>query len=184
MGTTLEDIPADVPYIVPPPALVEKWAARFEPLPGRKVGLVWASGEIYALHRFRTLRLKQLEPLLGLGGIRWVSLQKGRGASQIAEEGLSRLILDPMDEVEDFADTAAIVAHLDLVIGVDTSVPHLVGAMGKQVWLLDRFDTDWRWLIGREDSPWYPTLRIFRQTSFGDWGSVLPRVAEALAGCL
>ncbi|MDR2452924.1 MAG: FkbM family methyltransferase, partial [Candidatus Accumulibacter sp.] len=180
MGTTLDNIPADVPYLAPPPALVEKWTARLGPLPGKKVGLVWASGETYAQHKFRTVRLKQLEPLLGVGGVRWVSLQKGRGASQIVSEGFSHLILNPMDEVEDFADTAAIVANLDLVISVDTSVPHLAGAMGKPVWLLDRFDTDWRWLLERADSPWYPTMRIFRQTRFGEWAPVVARMREAL----
>ncbi|GHU08237.1 hypothetical protein FACS1894158_17370 [Betaproteobacteria bacterium] len=182
MGTTLENIPANVPYIVPLPEWVEKWSARLESLPGRKVGVVWVSGVTFSAHMFRTVRLKQLEPLFGVGGISWVSLQKGDGARQIAEEALSGSILNLMDEVEDFADTAAIIANLDLVISVDTSVPHLAGAMGKPVWLLDRFDTDWRWLLDREDSPWYPTMRIFRQNAFGDWDSVLPRVAEALAG--
>jgi Flp pilus assembly protein TadD/ADP-heptose:LPS heptosyltransferase len=181
MGTTLENIPSDVPYIVPSPDLSEKWSARLKSLPGRKVGVVWASGETYTFHKSRTVRLKQLEPLFGVGGISWVSLQKGNSASQIAEEGLSGSILSLMEEVEDFADTAAIIAHLDLVISVDTSAPHLAGAMGVPVWLLDRFDTDWRWLLGREDSPWYPTMRIFRQSAFGDWGSVMSRAAEALA---
>lgn len=181
MGTTLESIPANVPYIAPSPELSEKWSARLTQLPGKKVGVVWASGEIYAFHKFRTVRLKQLEPLLAVGGISWVSLQKGNGASQIVSEGLSGKILDLMDEVEDFADTAAIIANLDLVVSVDTSVPHLAGAMGVPVWLLDRFDTDWRWLLDRADSPWYPSMRIFRQTSFGDWNSVMPRAAESLA---
>ncbi|MDR1935464.1 MAG: tetratricopeptide repeat protein, partial [Candidatus Accumulibacter sp.] len=163
MGTTLENIPAEVPYIAAPPDLAEKWAARLKPLPGRKVGLVWSGNEAYSSQRFRSVSLKQLQPLLGVGGISWVSLQKGDAAGQIAAEGLPGLILDVMDEVGDFADTAAIVANLDLVISVDTAVLHLAGAMGKPVWLLNRFDTDWRWLLEREDSPWYPTMRIFRQ---------------------
>ena len=86
-----------------------------------------------------------------------------------------------MDEVEDFADTAALIANLDLVVSVDTSVPHLAGAMGVPVWLLDRFDTDWRWLLDRSDSPWYPSMRIFRQTVFGDWETVMAPAAQALA---
>jgi hypothetical protein len=180
MSTTLTSIPADVPYIAPPPSLVEKWAARLDPLPGRKVGVVWSGSGILPVSRFRNARLKQLEPLFDVGGISWVSLQKGDASGQIVSEGWPGLILNMMDEAEDFADTAAIVANLDLVISVDTSVPHLAGAMGKPIWLLDRFDADWRWLVGREDSPWYPTMRIFRQTSFGDWDSVIPRVAEAL----
>jgi lipoprotein NlpI len=180
MGTTLKNIPADIPYIAALPELTEKWSAHLASLPGRKVGVVWACGGTSSVQS-RSVRLKQLEPLLGVGGISWISLQKGDSARQIAEESWSGSILNLMDEVEDFADTAAIVAHLDLVISVDTSVLHLAGAMGKPVWLLNRFDTDWRWLLEREDSPWYPTMRIFRQASFGDWDSVLSRVAEALA---
>ncbi|MDR3300653.1 MAG: tetratricopeptide repeat protein [Candidatus Accumulibacter sp.] len=182
MGTTLESVPVDVPYIAAPPTLVEKWAARLAPLTGRKVGVVWTSGTSYASHKSRTVRLKQLEPLFGVGGIDWVSLQKGDGVEQIETEGWSDRILNPMNEVEDFADTAAIIANLDLVISVDTSVPHLAGAMGAPVWLLDRFNTDWRWLLDREDSPWYPTMRIFRQMVLGEWDSVMSRAAEALAG--
>lgn len=181
LGTVLETIPGDVPYISASPALVDKWAARLAGLPGKKVGVVWASGEIYAFHKFRTVRLKQLQSLLDVPGVSWVSLQKGSGASQIAEEGLGDRILDLMNEVEDFADTAAIIANLDLVISVDTSVPHLAGAMGVPVWLLDRFDTDWRWLLERTDSPWYPSMRIFRQVEFGDWVPVMGNAAAALA---
>ncbi len=180
LGTTLQTIPAEVPYLKPPAELVEHWGRRLAGLQGKRVGLVWASGETYLFHMFRTMRLKQLKPLLEVPGISWVSLQKGSGVSQIAAEGLSDLVLDLMDEAADFADTAAIIANLDLVISVDTSVPHLAGAMGAPVWLMDRFDTDWRWLLDREDSPWYPSMRIFRQTSFGDWDSVLPRVVSAL----
>jgi hypothetical protein len=181
MGTTLENIPSSVPYLVAPPQLIEKWAARFASLKGKRVGLVWSGSETYG-QKFRAVSLKQLEPLLKVGGIHWVSLQKGPGASQIAKEGLDSLIADVMDEAEDFVDTAAIIVHLDLVISVDTAVLHLAGAMGKPAWLLNRFDTDWRWLLDREDSPWYPTLRIFRQTSLGDWDSVVSSVAEALSG--
>ncbi len=181
MGTELATIPADVPYLRAAPELVAKWAPRLASLPGKKVGLVWASGEVYALHKFRTVRLQQLNSLLEVEGISWVSLQKGNGASQIVEEGLSGRILDLMDEAEDFADTAAMMAHLDLVISVDTSVPHLAGALGTPVWLLDRFDTDWRWLLDRTDSPWYPGMRIFRQAALGDWNSAVSPAAEALA---
>jgi len=180
VGTTLTTIPAEVPYLRAPADLVEKWRERLAGLEGKRVGLVWASGETYLFHMFRTMALSQLKPLLDVPGISWVSLQKGCGKNQIAAEGLSEKILDLMDEAEDFADTAAIIANLDLVISVDTSVPHLAGAMGVPVWLVDRFDTDWRWLLNRSDSPWYPSMRIFRQTAFGDWDSLVPRVAEAL----
>ena len=182
LGTDLATIPAAVPYLRPDPTLVEQWGARLQALPGKKVGVVWASGEVYTFHRFRTVRLRQLEPLLAVEGVSWVSLQKGSGARQIEDEGLSGKVFNFMDEVEDFADTAALIANLDLVVSVDTSVPHLAGAMGVPVWLLDRFDTDWRWLLDRSDSPWYPSMRIFRQTAFGDWDTVMAPAAQALAG--
>ncbi|MBI2307779.1 MAG: tetratricopeptide repeat protein [Rhodocyclales bacterium] len=180
MGTTLESIPAQIPYIVPDRELVERWAARLGKLPGKKVGIVWASGETYVYHRFRTMRLTQLAPLFDIAGVSWVSLQKGRAEAEIAEAGWQARIVDPMGDVEDFADTAALIANLDLVVSVDTSVPHLAGAMGVPVWLLDRFDTDWRWLLDRSDSPWYPAMRIFRQSSFGQWSPVVAAAAEAL----
>jgi FkbM family methyltransferase len=181
-GTTLESIPADIPYLAPPPELAERWSARLAPLPGKKVGLVWSGSDIYSAQKTRSVSLKQLAPLFAVGGINWVSLQKGSGAGQIAGEGLTDRIADLMDEAEDFADTAAIIARLDLVISVDTAVLHLAGALGKPAWMLNRFDTDWRWLVGREDSPWYPTIRIFRQTALGDWDSVISRMAQALSG--
>jgi ADP-heptose:LPS heptosyltransferase len=120
-----------------------------------------------------------LAPLAAVPGIQLVSLQKGPASAEISAAGFD--LLDVMDEVRDFADTAAIVANLDLVISVDTSVVHLAGAVGKPVFLLDRYDTCWRWLSGREDSLWYPTLRIFRQQRSGDWAPVIARVATALA---
>jgi tetratricopeptide (TPR) repeat protein len=181
IGTTLGTMPVDVPYLMPPDDLIEKWATKLAGLKGKKVGLVWGSGESFRFHTFRSMHLQQLKPLLEVGGVSWVSLQKGGAEGQIASEGLCGRMLDLMDGAEDFADTAAIIANLDLVISVDTSVPHLAGAMGVPVWLLDRFDTDWRWLLDRTDSPWYPTMRIFRQTSFADWNSVVPRVVEALS---
>jgi tetratricopeptide (TPR) repeat protein len=180
MGTTLENVPSDVPYLAAPPQLIGKWAARFAGLKGKKLGLVWSGSETY-WQKFRAVRLERMEPLFQVGGIHWISLQKGPGAGQIAGEGLSDRIVDVMGEAGDFADTAAIIAHLDLVIGVDTAVLHLAGAMGKPVWLLNRFDTDWRWLLEREDSPWYPSLRIFRQGSLGDWDSAILRMARALS---
>lgn len=180
LGTRLETIPASVPYLEPSENLVSAWAKRMTGLKGKRVGLVWAGGEIYQFDVFRTLPLSELKPLFDVPGIDWVSLQKGAAAAQIAEVGGSGTISDWMSEVEDFADTAAIIANLDLVISVDTAVLHLAGAMGKPVWLLNRFNTDWRWQRTRSDSPWYPTLRVFRQAVFGDWGSVVGAVGEAL----
>jgi ADP-heptose:LPS heptosyltransferase len=140
------------------------------------VGIAWAgdarrhSRALNAVDRRRSLPTRRLAPLLEMTDIRWISLQKD---SQSAEQ---LPLADHMAEMRDFADTAALIANLDLVISVDTAVAHLASALGKPVWLLDRFDACWRWLRGRDDSPWYPTLRIYRQPRPGDWDSVLDRV--------
>ncbi|HET7881274.1 MAG TPA: tetratricopeptide repeat protein [Acetobacteraceae bacterium] len=180
---TLETIPAEVPYISADPLLARRWAARLPDDGALRVGLCWAGQARPWLSGFvgldgrRSTRLATLEPLGNIPGLRFVSLQKGPAVQEVPTFNL----LDLMAEVQDFADTAALVANLDVVISVDTSVVHLAGAMGKPVFLLDRYDNCWRWLSGREDSPWYPTLRIFRQQRSGDWAPVIARVATALA---
>jgi hypothetical protein len=178
LGTnSLADIPASVPYIQPDPAGARLWAGRVAG-EGLRVGLAWAgaprsdSPVQAAFDRRRSLPLSSLAPILAVQGVRFFSLQKG----VVAGPGL----IDFMAEMADFADTAALVANLDLVISVDTSVAHLAGALGKPVWLLNRFDTDWRWLTEGEATPWYPTMRIFRQRSGGDWTGVIEEVAQAL----
>jgi Flp pilus assembly protein TadD len=181
--TTLETIPCDVPYLAADPTLVRRWGDRLPVGDALRVGLCWAGqarpwlAGFVGLDRRRSADLATLAPLAAVPGVRFVSLQKGVAAGGMAGFEL----LDVMDDVRDFADTAAIVANLDLVISVDTSVLHLAGAMGKPVFLLDRYDNCWRWLSGREDSPWYPSLRIFRQQHSGDWAPVIARVATALA---
>jgi hypothetical protein len=125
------------------------------------------------------MALERFAPLAEVPGVSLVSLQKGAAAAQVRASSALRLH-DFTADLQDFADTAALVASLDLVISVDTSVVHLAGALGRPVWLLDRFDNCWRWLRGREDSPWYPTLRLFRQTAPGDWDGVIARVGVAL----
>jgi len=117
---------------------------------------------------------------LSIPGACFVSLQKGAAAAQLDDLPPELRPLDLMDEVTDFTDTAALVANLDLVISVDTSVVHLAGAMGKPLWILSRFDGCWRWGIDREDSPWYPTARLFRQSTPGDWQTVIERVTASL----
>ncbi len=178
--TGLASVPAAMPYIDADPVLVDHWAEKL-PAGRFRVGLVWA-GEpraydpaALALDRRRSVDFAVLAPLLALPGVTLVSLQTGAAARQGGGA-----IIDPMPGVRDFADTAAIIANLDLVISVDTAVAHLAGGMGKPVFLLDRYDNCWRWLTGRTDSPWYPTLRIFRQDRMGDWGPVIDRVANAL----
>jgi hypothetical protein len=144
-------------------------------LPGVRVGLVWAGNLAYSADRQRSIDPGRLTLLAGVPGISFVSLQVG---SFPLPAGLA--ITDAAPALGDFADTAALIATLDLVIGVDTAVIHLAGALGKPVWLLNRFDTDWRWMRQRTDSPWYPSLRQFRQPEMGDWDDVVTQVTAAL----
>ncbi len=181
LGLGLADIPAEVPYLQADPA---RWRDRLAAVPGRRVGLVWAGdARIGQLHntrvdRRRSMRAAQLAGLAGCEGVSLISLQKGPPADQAGDvPGL----IDWTAELRDFADTADLVAGLDLVITVDTSVVHLAGGLGVPVWLLNRCDTCWRWGVEREDSPWYPTLRQFRQAVPGDWPGVVARVRAALA---
>jgi hypothetical protein len=190
-GTTLATVPARVPYLNADREESAAWRQRLPRVPGGlRIGLVWAGGHrpenphMTAMDARRSLPLARLAPL-AQPGVEFVSLQKGERAEAelralAAEGGFARRILDVGAELGDFATTAALIDNLDLVISVDTAVAHLAGAMGKPVWLLNRADTDWRWMLGREDSPWYPTMRIFRQTVSGDWGSVIAAVREAL----
>jgi tetratricopeptide (TPR) repeat protein len=186
-GTTLETIPAAMPYLKADPALTAAWRARLAPLPGLRVGLAWAGGvrldqpELAAVDARRSIGLARLAPLAAIEGVSFVSLQKGDAAAQAAEPPPGLVLHDFTAGLRDFADTAALIANLDLVISVDTSVVHLAGALGKPVWLLNRFDTCWRWLLGRDDSPWYPTLRQFRQPRPGDWDGVIAAIGTALA---
>jgi len=123
--------------------------------------------------------LQALRDLSSIAGTRFFSLQKGPAAAQIQDVPEWQLI-DWADQLHDFSDTAALISRLDLVIAVDTAVAHLAGAMGKPVWVMLPFSPEWRWLLGRDDSPWYPTMRLFRQTTYGDWPGVIRRVAQAL----
>jgi tetratricopeptide (TPR) repeat protein len=186
-GTTLGTIPAEVPYLTADPALTAAWAARLPCAPGLRVGLVWAGQARPWLPGFatsdarRSTTLAQFAPFGAVEGVQFISLQAGTPGAEARQPPPGLALHDPMPSVADFADTAAIVANLNLVISVDTSVVHLAGALGKPVFLLDRYDNCWRWLSGRSDSPWYPTLRIFRQTRIWDWGPVMQRAAAALA---
>ena len=197
LGTRTEaDIPAQTPYLFADPALVARWRQRTAPLPGVRVGIVWAGNPARArMDRHRSIPAAWLAGLNSIPGISLVSLQVGTAAAELhgtgltetgltetglAETGLAGAVHDWTAELGDFAETAALIETLDLVIGVDTAVVHLAGALGKPVWLLNRFDTCWRWLLGRDDSPWYPTLRQFRQPRPGDWATVIERLRAAL----
>jgi hypothetical protein len=169
------------------PDKASAWRQRLEGLPGLRVGLVWAtnpdpslSAELARDCVARSTTLLRLAPLADVPGIGWVSLQKGDAASESRFPPPGLAICDWTDELDDFGDTAALTEALDLVITIDTSVAHLAGALGKPVWLLNRFAGEWRWLLDRNDSPWYPSLRQFRQPAPDDWDSVVRDVREAL----
>jgi tetratricopeptide (TPR) repeat protein len=187
-ATTLETIPAETPYLTFDPAAAARWAARLAALPeGPKVGLCWAGDArrhnpvLAAMDARRSLKLRQLAPLVAAPEARFVSLQVGEAAAEAREPPPGLSLVDWASDLGDFADTAALIAGLDLVITVDTAVAHLAGALGRPVWILSRHDGCWRWLEGRDDSPWYPTARLFRQASPGDWDDVIARLAAALA---
>jgi len=179
LGTELTSIPASIPYIHPHPAKVEAWRQR---LPGNslRIGLVWAGSPLHPHEFWRAIPLEVLAPLTNIEGTSFYSLQMGAGTDQLKQLGSRACIIDLCEEQKDFADTAAIVANLDLVISIDTSVAHLTGAMGQPGWVLLSKSSDWRWLLDREDSPWYPTLRLFRQSTPGNWRDVVARVEREL----
>jgi len=179
LGTTPETIPAQIPYLKAPESSNIKLEA---PTKTRlKVGIVWAGNAINRNTRRRTCGLESLLPLLGTPRVAFYSLQVGSRSQDLAALPASVQVQDLSGQLRSFTDTAAVVAQLDLVITIDTSVAHLAGALGKPVWVLLPFVAEWRWMLSREDSPWYPTMRLFRQESLGDWSGVIARVAEALA---
>jgi tetratricopeptide (TPR) repeat protein len=181
-GTTVQTIPP-VPEVAMDPVLVRHWAGRL-PHYGLRVGMVWAGQARPSLPGFGTLDrrrstgLAAFQPLLDVAGVSFVSLQAGPAARQPRPHGLQ--MVDPMPDVADFADTAAIIAGLDVVVSVDTSVVHLAGLVGKPVFLLDRYDGCWRWLSRRSDSPWYPGVTIFRQEQPDDWSGPMAEAASSL----
>jgi hypothetical protein len=174
--TAMETIPRDVPYLRVPEDRKAAWAGRIPDDGRKKIGLCWAGGQSQP---HRSIPTPLLAPLAQVAGVRWVSLTK----EPLPDHGPPPLdLLDPIPDVKDFADTAAILDRMDLVITIDTSVGHLAGALGKPTWTLLARHSDWRWLLDREDSPWYPTMRLFRQPDHGDWQSVIARVAAELGG--
>jgi FkbM family methyltransferase len=185
VGTTLETIPATTPYLTADPADVAHWRKRLAGFAGLQVGLCWAGGRSSNLSqivvdRRRSLTLDALALLGEVPGVQFISLQKGPPAAEAARPPRGLRLHDFAEDLHDFADTAALIDNLDLVISVDTAVAHLAGALGKPVWVLNRFDTCFRWPRNREDSPWYPSSRQFRQPTPGDWASVISRAQGAL----
>lgn len=182
--TTPSTIPAPIPYLRADPKAVAMWRDRL-PAAALRAGLVWAGQArpglpgFAVLDRRRSLPLAALAPLAALPGIAFVALQHGKERAQRPPEGMT--LFDPMEEAATFADTAAIVANLDVVVTVDTAMAHLAGGMGKPVFLLDRYDHCWRWPAGQNTTAWYPSMRIFRQNAIGAWEPVIAGAAEALA---
>ncbi|MBC7604789.1 MAG: tetratricopeptide repeat protein, partial [Ramlibacter sp.] len=182
LNTTLESIPAQLPYLRTSLVLREKWRARL-PASGFKVGLVWKGSAGHPNDMNRSIAaLDTLAPLWSVDGVAFVSLQKGAGEEQIVASRATQPMLALGEAIEDFSDTAAIIDQLDLVIGIDSAVIHLAGALGKPVWVLQpAYGVDFRWLTDRDDSPWYPgVMRLFHQTRSGQWSPVIERVRAAL----
>jgi len=181
--TELASIPVAIPYLKSDPVLAAVWRSRLASAStARRVGLVWAGSPLKRRDRNRSIMLAQFAPLASITNVVFHSLQKGEAGKQLPPKGL--ILRDFGAELNDFADTAALLDCLDLIITVDTAVAHLAGAMGKQVWTLLPFAPDGRWLLNREDSPWYPTMRLFRQTRIGDWATPIYQVRDLLASDL
>ena len=179
-GTTLENIPSKVPYISANPMLVEQWREKHKPNGLFKIGIVWAGNSKHKNNHNRSCSLADYAPLGNLPGLAFYSLQKGPESAEALKPPGEMKIKDLDNELNDFADTAAVIANMDLIISIDSSVAHLAGAMGKPVWVLLPFAPDWRWMLDRDDSPWYPGMRLFRQNKYNEWSGVFEQVKKTL----
>ena len=179
-GTTLETIPAAQAYLEPEGAAVERWHQELAGYEGLKIGIAWQGSMTNIRDKFRSMRLAEFAPLAELAGVRLFSLQMGPGREQVAELADRWPLVDLGDRLGDFAETAAIIRNLDLVVTCDSSTAHLAGAIGVPVWVALPWSPDWRWMLERQDSPWYPTMRLFRQPTEGDWPGVFQRIAAAI----
>jgi hypothetical protein len=190
MKTALTSVPAEVPYLSVGEERLEHWRAKLGGRCKLRVGLVWSGGFRPEQPEFWSVNRRRNVPLVKFAGLKhrsieFYSLQKGEFAEAELAAAIARgwdgpCIRDFTGELRDFSDTAALIAQLDLMITVDTATAHLAGALGKPVWILNRFDGCWRWLLDRDDSPWYPTARLYRQERPGDWQGVLERVRHDL----
>jgi hypothetical protein len=183
LGTTLETVPAAVPYLKARPELVEKWRGEIRKVSGFKVGIAWQGSPRYRADWQRSIPLARFEPLARVPGVTLISLQKGPGQEQLSGIGFPVWDLaERLDtsETGPFLDTAAVMQALDLLITSDSAIVHLAGALAVPIWVALPYMPDWRWLLEREDSPWYPTTRLFRKRVRGDWEEVFSRMAEQL----
>lgn len=177
-NTTLDNIPAKIPYIIPNPTLIQEWREVINRNDFNfKVGLVWATDR---LPKEKSCLLETFSSLTLLNDISFYSLQKGEPAIQSKKLPKGMNFFDYTEKINDFSDTAALIMNLDLVISVDTAVAHLAGALGKPVWTLLPFTPDWRWMLNREDSPWYPTMKLFRQPEPGNWNTVIVHIKKEI----
>jgi hypothetical protein len=185
LGTTRDNVPANVPYLSADPVLGQHWLRELAPVRGFKVGIAWQGNPKYKADRLRSIPLAQFEALARVPGVQLISLQKGPGTEQLAAVADRFRIIDlaaRLDELTGpFLDTAAVVRNLDLIVAPDTALTHLAGALGAPLWAALAFSPHWVWGRDREDSPWYPSTRLFRQAKWGDWGEVFARMAAALA---
>ena len=179
-GTTVDSIPASAPYLKIEKRLRRKWEKKLATGGEMRIGLVWAGNPINTNDHNRSLPFAELAPLWQIPGISWYSLQVDGRRKDLAA-GPPGLIRDLSPHLRDFAETAAALSQLDLLVSVDTAAAHLAGAIGCPAWVMLPFAPDWRWLRERDDSPWYASLRLFRQTERGDWAGVVARLADALA---
>jgi Tfp pilus assembly protein PilF len=182
---TLETIPNTVPYLFADAALSEHWRGELTKFAGYRVGIFWQGRTSYREDRFRSVALSQFAPLAQVSGVQLFSLQKGPGSEQISSVQERFHVVDLGSAADErlgpFMDTAAIMKNLDLIVTTDTASAHLAGALGVPVWCVLRSSPDWRWLVDRDDSPWYPTMRLFRQKSAGDWPGVFQKMAAELS---
>lgn len=182
-GTSLDTVPSRVPYLFSDPGLTNAWRQRLaEHGDGLRVGLVWSGNPEHKNDRNRSLPFEQLMPLMQEQRTLFFSLQKGRESEDPVKWRERVRIIDYTEELRDFADTAALIMNLDLVVSVDTAVAHLAGALGREVWTLLPYAPDWRWMLKRTDSPWYPSMRLIRQPVPGDWGAVIGQVRSSIRG--
>lgn len=179
-GTDLSNLPAEVPYLFADPDRVAAWAEELGPSDDVRIGIAWQGNPAHVRDRLRSIPLAKFEPIARRPGVRLFSLQKGHGREQIEAVAGRFAVTDLGGRFDDLMETAALMTNLDLVIAPDTAPAHLAGAIGVPAWVALPYEADWRWLSGREDSPWYPTMRLFRQRRWGDWDDVFDRIAAAL----
>jgi tetratricopeptide (TPR) repeat protein len=183
LGVTQASLPGPIPYLSPPADRTAPWATRLAPLRSPRVGVAWAAyarGDYGYVTQHKSVPLAALAPVIATEGVSFVSLQLGAAGDRSPLGPLASRVTDFTAEIRDFGDTAAIISQLDLVVTTDTSVAHVAGALGKPVWMLDRFNTCWRWRLDAQRSPWYPTMRIFRQQRFLDWSAPIEAITREL----